>query len=61
MNRHWRKSRYSKANGNCAEVGQGDRVILVRDTKQPRPVLKLSPDDWRSFISGVKEDRAPGA
>jgi hypothetical protein len=55
----WRKSSYSGNNGGqCVEVGNADRVIAVRDSKNPRgPVLAFGPQDWRRFTGQVKAGR----
>jgi hypothetical protein len=52
----WRKSSYSTSNGgNCVEVGEARRGVLVRDTKdRTGPVLRFSPAAWRRFAEQVK-------
>jgi len=54
----WRKSSRSSGNGgNCVEVGQANRDVAVRDTKdRSGPVLRFAPDAWRRFAEQVKED-----
>ena len=54
----WRKSSYSGNNGGqCVEVGEADRVIAVRDSKNPHgPVLAFDLKDWRGFTDRVKAD-----
>ncbi|WP_433362388.1 DUF397 domain-containing protein [Streptosporangium sp. CA-115845] len=53
----WRKSSLSSAEGqNCVEVavlpGGGQ---VVRDSKDPGgPMLKFTPGEWATFISGVR-------
>lgn len=55
----WRKSSHSASNGNCAEVGQDQQVIAVRDTKNPGgPALLFSPTAWGAFLAG--QGRHPG-
>jgi Domain of unknown function (DUF397) len=53
----WRKSRRSNASGNCVEVAalaEGQR-LAIRDSKNPSgPVLLVSTDDWRSFMSSLR-------
>ena len=49
----WRKSSYSGNGGDCAEVGEAGRGVLVRDTKdRTGPVLRFTPDAWRRFTEG---------
>ena len=52
----WRKSSYSSNGGaNCVEVADDTRRVLVRDTKDSTgPVLRFTPDAWRSFAEAVK-------
>ncbi len=53
----WRKSSYSGGSGgNCIEVGSGQDVIVVRDTKDRQgPVLKVSAEAWRRFADRLKD------
>jgi transcriptional regulator with XRE-family HTH domain len=42
---------HSMSNGNCAEVALVAGTVAIRDSKDPRgPVLRYSPDSWRSFL-----------
>jgi uncharacterized protein DUF397 len=53
----WRKASYSgNGGGNCVEVGQVRRVVLVRDTKAGGrgPALRFSPEAWQRFTGAVK-------
>jgi hypothetical protein len=52
----WRKSSYSgNGGGNCVEVGDAARVVIVRDTKdRSGPVLRFSPAVWRRFADQAK-------
>ena len=52
----WRKSSYSRANGNCTEVAAADGAVLVRDSRQAGagPVLRFQAADWRAFLAAVK-------
>lgn len=56
-NLNWRKSRYSSnGGGNCVEVADTSTRVLIRDTKQAgtSPVLNVSGDTWRRFMTQVK-------
>lgn len=52
----WRKSSYSgNGGGNCVEVGDAARVVLVRDTKdRSGAVLTVPADAWARFTSSLK-------
>jgi hypothetical protein len=52
----WRTSSYTgNGGGNCVEVGDTRRCVLVRDTKdRSGPVLRFSPAVWRRFADQVK-------
>jgi Domain of unknown function (DUF397) len=48
--------------GNCVEVGDAARVILVRDTKdRTGPVLRFTPAAWRGLAERVKRSLASGS
>jgi Domain of unknown function (DUF397) len=65
----FRKSRHSMSNGHCAEVAflrssrcqSGECVeaaaspfgVMVRDSKNPGPVLTFTPSEWLAFLAGV--------
>lgn len=57
----WRTSSYTgNGGGNCVEVGDAARMILVRDTKdRTGPVLRFTPAAWRRFADQVKGSLAP--
>ncbi|MEV4524883.1 DUF397 domain-containing protein [Streptosporangium sp. NPDC049304] len=52
----WRKSSCSGSGDNCVEVATlagGNQA--VRDSKDTTgPVLKFTPSEWTTFISGVR-------
>ncbi len=52
----WRKASYSSnGGGNCVEVGEARRGVLVRDTKnRAGVVLRFTPAAWRRFADRVK-------
>jgi hypothetical protein len=55
MNRTWRKSSYSSAQGNCVEVSTSEpATIAVRDSKNPGPEITVSGDAWSAFVAGIK-------
>jgi hypothetical protein len=52
----WRAATYTGANGgDCVEVGDGSRVILVRDTKaRSGGLLAFAADIWQEFTGTLK-------
>lgn len=54
----WRKSTYSNGGQNsCVEVADGfDRVVPVRDSKNPGgAILAVPADAWQGFVDHVKD------
>jgi Domain of unknown function (DUF397) len=50
-----RSSRCSPSGDNCVEVGFGQSLVGVRDTKAGyRAPLFFSPAQWRAFLAGVR-------
>lgn len=54
---HWRKSARS-AQEECVEVGSGNRVVGVRDTKdRTTEAVVFSTGTWSDFLTGVRAGR----
>jgi hypothetical protein len=54
----WRKSKRSKANGDCVEAATALGAVVIRDSKDPQgPTLRYSPDSWQSFLSAARAGR----
>jgi hypothetical protein len=53
--RNWKKSSYSFANGDCVEIAQESRRVLVRDSKNPNgPILSFPPEAWTAFLGWLR-------
>ena len=51
----WRVATYTGGNGNCVEVGDATRVVLVRDTKdRDGATLSIPAEAWARFTGGLK-------
>jgi hypothetical protein len=51
----WRVATYTGGNGNCVEVADATRVVLVRDTKDREGgTLAFTADAWQRFTGGLK-------
>jgi Domain of unknown function (DUF397) len=58
----WRKASYSGNGGaDCVETGSIPGAVLIRDTKdrEHSPVLRVSPDAWNTFMTGIKRQSRP--
>ena len=57
MPQAFRKSSYSHANNGCVEVGAGQGVVGIRDTKSAGagPVLAFNSATWVEFLTEVKK------
>jgi hypothetical protein len=54
-NTTWRTASYSGNSGNCVEVADATRVVLVRDTKDREGgMLSIPADAWQAFTDGLK-------
>jgi Domain of unknown function (DUF397) len=52
---NWRKASYSRSMHNCVEVGSGQAMVAVRDSKDPDgPAIDVSPRAWSEFTERVK-------
>jgi hypothetical protein len=48
----WRKASFCQA-GECAEVAAEDGEILVRSTRQPGAIVRLTAAEWQAFAKGI--------
>lgn len=57
---NWRTASYSSENGGeCIEVADGTRSVLVRDTKErnlgnARTVLSVTSEAWATFTGSLR-------
>ena len=52
---NWRKATYSRSMHNCVEVGTGQGLVAVRDTKDPDgPAIGVNPRAWLEFTERVR-------
>jgi hypothetical protein len=51
----WRTSSYTGGQGNCVEVADTARMVMVRDTKdQDGVVLSIPASAWQRFANSLK-------
>ena len=51
----WRKASYSNGSGNCVEVADTARVVLVRDTTdRDGGTLTFTGAAWRAFLGTLR-------
>jgi Domain of unknown function (DUF397) len=52
---NWRKPSHSLSNGNCIEVGTGQALVAIRDSRDADgPVISVSLRNWTRFTEHVK-------
>jgi hypothetical protein len=50
----WHKSSFCQ-NGECAEVAvRGDGEILLRSSREPERVVRLTAAEWQALVKGVQ-------
>ena len=49
----WRKSSFCQ-NGECAEVAAEGEEVLLRSTRSPGEVIRLSAAEWQAFVRGIQ-------
>jgi hypothetical protein len=58
QNLNWRKARYSNGSGNCVEVADASRAVLVRDTtNRDGGTLAFSAGAWRQLVADVRSGK----
>lgn len=56
----WRKSSYSGGQGQCVEVAVIDRVVAMRDSKNPDgPALVFSSEGWGILELTIRRGEFP--
>ncbi len=52
----WRKASYSNGGENCVEAGNGNGMVLVRDTTDRQGfTLAVPASAWASLVASVKQ------
>lgn len=49
----WRKSSFCQ-NGECAEVAQEGAEIVVRSTRLPKNMTRLTGAEWQALVKGIQ-------
>jgi hypothetical protein len=51
----WRTSVHSPEETTCVEIGKGDGIVLVRDSKdRSGPLLLLTHQEWIQFVNVIR-------
>lgn len=49
----WRTSSFCQ-NGECAEIAQAGDEIVLRSTRAPVEVIRLTTAEWRALVRGIQ-------
>lgn len=49
----WRKASFC-ASGECVEIATQSNMIILRNSSQPRRVVRYTPAEWQSFAQGIR-------
>jgi hypothetical protein len=49
----WRKSSFCQ-NSECAEVAAQDGEILLRSSRKPEHVVRLTDTEWQALVRGIQ-------
>jgi hypothetical protein len=49
----WRKASFCGST-QCVEVAELNGMIVMRDSKSRRRVLRYTTEEWQSFVLGIK-------
>jgi hypothetical protein len=49
----WRKSSFCQ-NGECAEITQQGGEMMLRSTRSPGDVIRLTAAEWRALVKGIE-------
>lgn len=54
----WRKSSFCQ-NGECAEIADYGGEVLLRSSRSPDDVIRLTPGEWQALVEGVRAGEFP--
>jgi hypothetical protein len=49
----WHKSSFCQ-NSECAEIAVRDGEFLVRSSREPEHVIRLSATEWQALVKGIQ-------
>jgi hypothetical protein len=49
----WRKSSFCQ-NSECAEVGEQGGEVILRSTRSPGEVTRLTAAEWQALVKGIQ-------
>jgi len=49
----WQKSSFCQ-NGECAEIAKHDTDVLLRSTRSPGTVVRLTAAEWEALVLGIR-------
>ncbi len=54
----WYKSSFCQ-NSECAEIAVRDGEVLLRSSREPEDVVRLTAAEWRALVKGVQAGEFP--
>jgi uncharacterized protein DUF397 len=54
----WRRSSFCQ-NGECAEVAEHDGEVMLRSSRSPKDVVRLTSAEWQAFANGIRAGEFP--
>jgi hypothetical protein len=54
----WRKSSFCQ-NSECAEIAMSDGEVLLRSSREPEHVVRLTTEEWQALEKGIRAGEFP--
>jgi hypothetical protein len=54
----WQRSSFCQ-NGECAEVAERSGEFLLRSSRSPKDIVRLTPAEWQALVNGIQAGEFP--